>query len=267
MVEFPLDPPLSKMLLSAEQLGCVAEMAVVVAMLSIPNVFFRPADRAAESDAAREKFFVAESDHLTLLHVFQQWAVSGYSSEWCKKHFLHVKALKKVREVQSQLHDILKQLSVPLVSSNDFDLLRRCIASAFFHQSAHLKGIDHYVNLRTQLPCHLHPSSALASAGYVSDYVVYNELVLTTKEYMRTVTVVEAEWLAEYGSMWFSVREELQEQNGAQGQGETRQGGHGEGGGGEREQRARATGARGGEEAYGDAGAKEEGRVGSGRVE
>ena len=207
MVEFPLDPPLSKMLLSAQQLGCVAEMVVVVAMLSIPNVFFRPTDRAAESDAAREKFFVAESDHLTLLHVFQQWKVNGYSSEWCKRHYLHVKALKKVREVQSQLHDILATLNVPLVSSNDFDLLRRCIASAFFHQSAHLKGIDTYVNLRTQLPCHLHPSSALASAGYVSEYVVYNELVLTTKEYMRTVTVVEAEWLAEYGSMWFSVRE------------------------------------------------------------
>ena len=207
MVEFPLDPPLSKMLLSAEQLGCVAEMVVVVAMLSIPNVFFRPADRAVESDAAREKFFVAESDHLTLLHVFQQWKVAGYSSEWCRRHYLHVKALKKVREVQSQLHDILATLNVSLSSSNDFDLLRRCIASAFFHQSAHLKGIDTYVNLRTQLPCHLHPSSALASAGYVSEYVVYNELVLTSKEYMRTVTVVEAEWLAEYGSMWFSVRE------------------------------------------------------------
>lgn len=47
-------------------------------MLSIPTIFYRPADRAEESDAAREKFFVPESDHLTLLHVYQQWKHNGY---------------------------------------------------------------------------------------------------------------------------------------------------------------------------------------------
>ncbi len=38
----------------------------------------RPPDRAEESDAAREKFFVPESDHLTLLHVYNQWKNNGY---------------------------------------------------------------------------------------------------------------------------------------------------------------------------------------------
>ena len=58
MVEFPLDPPLSKMLIIAEELGCSAELLTIVSMLSVPTVFFRPNDRAEESDAAREKFFV-----------------------------------------------------------------------------------------------------------------------------------------------------------------------------------------------------------------
>ena len=70
-------------------------------MLSVPAIFFRPKDREQESDAAREKFFVSESDHLTLLHVYQQWKINGFSSEWCARHFLHAKALKKVREVRS----------------------------------------------------------------------------------------------------------------------------------------------------------------------
>lgn len=39
---------------------------------------FRPADRAEESDAAREKFFIPESDHLTMLHAYQQWKNNGY---------------------------------------------------------------------------------------------------------------------------------------------------------------------------------------------
>lgn len=49
-------------------------------MLSVPSVFYRPKERMEESDAAREKFFVPESDHLTLLHVYTQWKANGYVS-------------------------------------------------------------------------------------------------------------------------------------------------------------------------------------------
>ena len=70
MVEFPLDPTLSKMLIFAVKLGCTAEVLTVVSMLSVPNIYYRPDDRAEESDAAREKFAVPESDHLTLLNVY-----------------------------------------------------------------------------------------------------------------------------------------------------------------------------------------------------
>jgi pre-mRNA-splicing factor ATP-dependent RNA helicase DHX38/PRP16 len=69
MVEFPVDPPLAQMLLKAEELKCSNEILTVIAMLSVPPIWFRPKDREEESDAAREKFFVPESDHLTLLNV------------------------------------------------------------------------------------------------------------------------------------------------------------------------------------------------------
>ena len=101
MVEFPLDPPLSKMLILSEEHECSAEMLTVVSMLSVPAIFFRPKDREAESDAAREKFFVPESDHLTLLHVYNQWKEHDFSGDWCAKHFIHVKSLRKVREVRA----------------------------------------------------------------------------------------------------------------------------------------------------------------------
>jgi hypothetical protein len=91
MVEFPLDPPLAKMLLVGAELGCADEVLIIVSMLSVPSCFFRPPDRAEESDAAREKFFVPESDHLTMLHVYQQWKKSGYRADWCSDHFLQAK--------------------------------------------------------------------------------------------------------------------------------------------------------------------------------
>ncbi|KAK1680311.1 hypothetical protein QYE76_041159 [Lolium multiflorum] len=208
MVEFPLDPTLAKMLLMGEQLKCLDEVLTIVSMLSVPSVFFRPKDRAEESDAAREKFFVPESDHLTLLNVYLQWKSNQYRGDWCNDHFLHVKGLRKAREVRSQLLDILKALKIPLTSCHmEWDVVRKAICSAYFHNSARLKGIGEYVNCRNGMPCHLHPSSALYGLGYTPDYVVYHELVLTTKEYMQCVSAVDPQWLAELGPMFFSVKD------------------------------------------------------------
>ncbi|KAK0574070.1 hypothetical protein LWI29_017804 [Acer saccharum] len=208
MVEFPLDPPLAKMLLMGEQLGCLDEVLTIVSMLSVPSVFFRPKDRVEESDAAREKFFVQESDHLTLLYVYQQWKEHQYRGDWCNDHFLHVKSLRKAREVRSQLLDILKTLKIPLTTSgHNFDIVRKAICSAYFHNAARLKGVGEYVNCRNGMPCHLHPSSAIYGLGYTPEHVVYHELILTSKEYMQCVTAVEPHWLAELGPMFFSVKD------------------------------------------------------------
>ena len=72
MVEFPLDPSLSKMLIISEEMGCSLDILIIVSMLSVPSIFFRPKQREEDSDAAREKFQVPESDHLTFLNVYHQ---------------------------------------------------------------------------------------------------------------------------------------------------------------------------------------------------
>ena len=51
MVEFPLDPPLAKMLLAGAKMGCGAEVLTIVSVLSVPTVFFRPV-RAREGGGA-----------------------------------------------------------------------------------------------------------------------------------------------------------------------------------------------------------------------
>eukprot|EP01033_Poteriospumella_lacustris_P007302 gene7302-5254_t len=211
MVEFPLDPPLAKMLIYAETLGCTADIVIIVSMLSIPGIFFRPKDREEESDAAREKFFVPESDHLTYLNVYLQWQQHNYSTSWCNNHFIHPKAMKKAREVHAQLLDIMKTQKMPLRSSDGaWDIVRKAICSSYFYNSARVKGIGEYVNMLTGLPSSLHPSSALFGLGYTPDYVCYHELILTTKEYMSCVTAVDGQWLAELGPMFFTVKESYQ---------------------------------------------------------
>ncbi|KAA8537434.1 hypothetical protein F0562_026879 [Nyssa sinensis] len=192
MVEFPLDPPLAKMLLMGEQLGCIKEVLTIVSMLLVPSVFFR----AEESDAAGEKFFVPESGHLTLLNVYQQWKANQYRGDWCNDYFLRVKELRKAREVRSQLLDIPRTLKIPLTSCGpNWDIVRKAIGSAYFHTAATLKGVWEYVNCRNGMPCHLHPISALYGLGYTPDHVVYHELILTAKEHMQCATAVEPQWV------------------------------------------------------------------------
>ncbi|KAJ8249225.1 hypothetical protein GJAV_G00232530 [Gymnothorax javanicus] len=207
MVEFPLDPALSKMLIVSCDMGCSADILIIVSMLSVPAIFYRPKGREEESDQVREKFSVPESDHLTYLNVYLQWKNNNYSSIWCNEHFIHTKAMRKVREVRAQLKDIMVQQRLNLVScGSDWDIIRKCICAAYFHQAAKLKGIGEYVNVRTGMPCHLHPTSSLFGMGYTPDYITYHELVMTTKEYMQCVTAVDGEWLAELGPMFYSIK-------------------------------------------------------------
>ena len=209
MVEFPLDPPLSKMLLFAHEHGkCSSEVLIVVSMLSVPSVFFRPKGREEESDAVREKFFVPESDHLTLLNVYLRAKQYKFDSQWCTKHFIHSKGIRKAREVHAQLVDLMKQQKLdPISCGGSWDVVRKSICSAYFYNSSKIKGIGEYINMLSGIPSALHPSSALFGLGYTPDYVCYHELISTTKEYMSCVTAVEGEWLAELGPMFFSIKE------------------------------------------------------------
>ena len=214
MSEFPLDPPLSKMLLFAigdeKRQNCSEEVLTIVSMLSVPSVFFRPKDREEESDAAREKFFVPESDHLTLLNVFLRAKQNKFNKEWCAKHFIHAKGMHKAREVHQQLVDLMKQQRLPVVSCGieGWDVVRQAICSAYFYNSSKIKGIGEYINMLSGVTSALHPSSALYGLGYTPDYVCYHELISTSKEYMSCVTAVDGEWLAELGPMFFSIKED-----------------------------------------------------------
>jgi len=195
---------------------CSAEMLTIVSMLSVPSVFYRPKERVEEADAARDKFNVPESDHLTLLNVFNQWKGHGYRDDWAMRHFLHPKLLRKAREVRVQLEDIMKFQKMDIISAGtDFDIIRKAICAGYFHQAARVKGIGEFVNIRSGLPTHLHPTSALYGLGYTPSYVIYHELILTSKEYMTQVTAVDPYWLAELGSVFYSVREKNFDDRGA----------------------------------------------------
>jgi pre-mRNA-splicing factor ATP-dependent RNA helicase DHX38/PRP16 len=208
MTPFPADPALAKLIIMASEVyGCSEEMLTIVSMLTVPHVFYRPREREEEADSAHEKFYVHESDHLTLLHVFTQWKANGCSDRWCTRHFLHAKNLRQAKEVRDQFQDIMTQQKMPLVScGTDWDVIRKCICSGFYHQAARRGGGSgsekEYLNLRTSVSMYLQRSSALSGLSDAPPFVVYHELRMTAREYMSVVTAVDPEVSLSRCSFW-----------------------------------------------------------------
>jgi ATP-dependent RNA helicase DHX8/PRP22 len=97
MAELPLEPQLSKMLISSVQLGCSKEILTIVSMLSVPNIFYRPKDKQTQSDEKKLQFHRPEGDHLTLLNVYDSWKSNGYSNSWCFSNFIQARGLKRAK--------------------------------------------------------------------------------------------------------------------------------------------------------------------------
>src|SRR6266478_1283092 len=93
MSEFPMEPSMAKMLITSVLYKCSSEMLTIVSMLSVPSVFYRPKERVEEVDAARDKFNVPESDHLTLLNVFNQWKGHGCVSSRISRKYTTNRAI------------------------------------------------------------------------------------------------------------------------------------------------------------------------------
>ena len=70
MAEFPLEPQLSKMLLTSIDLQCSDEISTIISMLTVQTIFYRPKDKQSLADQKKAKFFQPEGDHLTLLTVY-----------------------------------------------------------------------------------------------------------------------------------------------------------------------------------------------------
>src|SRR5689334_15894566 len=107
MAEFPLDPMLSKTILTSEVYKCSSEILTIVSMLSVNNsIFFRPKDTILLADTAHQTFFSPDGDHLTLLNVYNQWKDVNYSTEWCFKNFIQFQSMNSARQIRDQLEHL-----------------------------------------------------------------------------------------------------------------------------------------------------------------
>ncbi|KAF3641984.1 ATP-dependent RNA helicase DHX8 [Capsicum annuum] len=204
MAEFPLDPPLSKMLLASVDFGCSDEILTIIAMIQTGNIFYRPREKQAQADQKRAKFFQPEGDHLTFLAVYEAWKAKNFSGPWCFENFVQSRSLRRAQDVRKQLLSIMDKYKLDVVSAGkDFTKIRKAIGAGFFFQAARKDPQEGYRTLVENQPVYIHPSSALFQRQ--PDWVIYHELVMTTKEYMHEVTVVDPKWLVELAPRFFKA--------------------------------------------------------------
>ena len=107
MSEYPLEPQLAKVLLSASDFRCVNEILTIVSLLNVPMVFLRPKECTKEADMAKTKFYNDDGDHLTLMNAYNMFKVKGMSADWCYSNFINYRAMKSANDIRSQLANLL----------------------------------------------------------------------------------------------------------------------------------------------------------------
>ncbi|KAF7465762.1 probable ATP-dependent RNA helicase DHX35 isoform X1 [Marmota monax] len=197
IAEFPLNPMFAKMLLESGNFGCSQEILSIAAMMQIQNVFVIPSNQKSQAMRVHRKFAVEEGDHLTMLNVYEAFIKHNKNSQWCQEHFLNYKGLVRAATVREQLKKLLVKFQVPKKSSEgDPDPVLRCIVSGFFANAARFHSTGAYRTIRDDHELHIHPASVLY-AEKPPRWVIYNEVIQTSKYYMRDVTAIESAWLLE----------------------------------------------------------------------
>lgn len=209
MADFPVDPQWAKMLIMSPQYGCSNEILQIVACMSVPQIFLRPTDQAKAADEAKAQFAHSQGDHLTLLNAYQAYDKLSRDErrDWCWNNFLSERALISADNVRRQLTGIMAKLDLPLLSNSEkstsyFPNICLALTSGMFMQVACKQRDGKYLTIKDNQVVEIHPSSVVDTKP---EWVLFEEFALTTKNFIRTVTVIQVEWLVECAPHYYDL--------------------------------------------------------------
>ncbi|MFD7689850.1 ATP-dependent RNA helicase HrpA [Streptomyces sp. NPDC059781] len=120
LAQLPVDPRLARMVLEADKNGCVREVMVIAAALSIQDPRERPADKQTQADQQHARFRDESSDFLAYLNLWryvrEQQKERGSSSfrRMCKQEYLNFLRIREWQDIYTQLRTVAKQMGIHL---------------------------------------------------------------------------------------------------------------------------------------------------------
>ncbi len=200
LAQLPIDPRLGRMVLEADRNGCVREVMVIAAALSIQDPRERPVERQQAADASHARFAQPESDFLSYLALWdylreQQKALSSNGfRRLCRAEFLNHLRVREWQDLYAQLRQLARTVGVSL-GSEPVDSRRihsSLLAGLLSHVGLRDPDKRDYVGARGARFA-VFPGSALF--GRQHQWVVAAELVETSRLWARIVAKVEPEWV------------------------------------------------------------------------
>jgi ATP-dependent helicase HrpA len=202
LAQLPLDPRLGRMVLEAEDNGCLREVLVIAAALSIQDPRERPLEHQQAADSKHARFRDPDSDFLTLLNLWryvqerQRELSSSQFRRMCRTDFLNYLRIREWQDLESQLRQVVKGMDVTVPAA-----LPDTVESSRVHVSL-LAGLLSHIGLRDVEKSEylgargarfvIFPGSALFRKS--PTWVMAAELVETSRLWARFVARIEPSW-------------------------------------------------------------------------
>ncbi|MET0930031.1 MAG: ATP-dependent RNA helicase HrpA [Aeromicrobium sp.] len=204
MSTLPTDPRLARMLLAADQLGCLGDVLVIVSAMSIQDPRERPLEHQQAADEKHRRFREPDSDflsYLTLWKYIREMRDELSSSAFrrlCRDEYLHWLRIREWQDVHSQLRRTAKELGLnPGAVGADPDRIHQALLAGLLSHIG-LKDADgrEYLGAR-QAKFMIFPGSGLAKK--TPRMVMVGELVETSRLWGRTAAKIQPEWVEAAG--------------------------------------------------------------------
>ncbi|MFI1741574.1 ATP-dependent RNA helicase HrpA [Streptomyces sioyaensis] len=201
LAQLPVDPRLARMVLEADRNGCVREVMVIAAALSIQDPRERPADKQQQADQQHARFKDESSDFLAFLNLWryvreqQRELSSSAFRRMCRSEFLNYLRIREWQDIYSQLRSVAKTMGIHLSEEDAApDHIHTSLLSGLLSHIG-LKDTDaknEYLGARSAKFA-VFPGSALFKKA--PRWVMSAELVETSRLWARVNAKIEPEWI------------------------------------------------------------------------
>ncbi|CAN5620987.1 ATP-dependent RNA helicase HrpA [soil metagenome] len=217
LARLPIDPRLARMILEAERLGCVREVIVIAAALSLQDPRERPAEMRAQADQQHARFKADNSDFLTWLNLWrylkeqQKELSSSAFRRMCKREFLNYLRVREWQDFESQLRQVCKEMKIDIgrpADLPDADGIHQALLSGLLSHVGLLeerekeprgggrRPMREYLGARGAKFA-IFPGSGLARQ--LPAFVMAGELVETSRLFARQNAAIKPEWAETLG--------------------------------------------------------------------
>ncbi|MDT8406620.1 MAG: ATP-dependent RNA helicase HrpA [Methylococcales bacterium] len=200
LARIPADPKLARMLLAAADWGCVNEVSIIVAALSIQDPRDKPAEKMAQAEAKHARFQHPESDFLSLINLWNDYQEkkkqlsNNKLRKYCQQNFLSYVRMKEWYDIHGQILAVVKGELKLAVNSTPagFDAVHRSLLPGLLSNIGFRHETYEYLGARG-LKFFIFPGSGLMKLK--PKWIMAAEQVETSKVYARTVARIEPEWI------------------------------------------------------------------------